>query len=200
MSSCRCFRPLLPTSRRDGVDGVLNAVIAKATVPVLWRACFVLALLLLAVAGWQQIRVLEAQREMLAAQADLAAYRADVARQTKEASEAAREAEQKQAAMLIAADDAAHKRRTQIEQDYQRRIAGLDADRERLRMHWGACETGRLAQGAALAGALAEADELRRASAARIVRAVELAQSERDEVIDRYNAVAASLVKKHGKE
>lgn len=101
----------------------------------------------------------------------------------------ARAAEQATTRAQAEAADAARERETRIHEDYERRIAGIDADRDRLQEHWRACATDRLSAGAAAAGALAEADRLRRESAARIVRAVELAQSERDEVIDMYQAV-----------
>lgn len=94
---------------------------------------------------------------------------------------------------LRRAANAADSREEQINADYDRRIAAADAGHEselgQLRKLWGSCETGRLSSGAVAASEAAEQDRLRRASAARIVRAVELAQSERDEAIDRYEAV-----------
>lgn len=91
------------------------------------------------------------------------------------------------------AQDEADDRHAQIQADYDRRIAGADRERDRLSKLWGACETNLLSSGAELAGAIAEQDRLRSASAARVVRATELAQSERDEAIDRYNAVEQAL-------
>lgn len=89
--------------------------------------------------------------------------------------------------------DVSEAERERIHEEYEQRLrdarAGHDGELGRLRQQWGACETSRLADGAAAAGATAEEDRLRRESAARIVRACELAQSERDEVIDRYEAV-----------
>lgn len=105
------------------------------------------------------------------------------------AMERAREAEQKVSRLQAQAGDDADERERRIHEDYERRIAGLDADRDRLREHWRSCATDRLSAGAAAAGAVAEADRLRRAGSARIVRATELAQSERDECIALYEAL-----------
>lgn len=107
----------------------------------------------------------------------------------KDAIDRARRAERQVERLQAQAGDDADERERQIHEDYERRIAGLDADRDRLRHHWRACATDRLSAGAAAAGEAAEADRLRRASAARIVRAAELAQSERDECIARYGAL-----------
>lgn len=102
----------------------------------------------------------------------------------------ARKAERATTEGIANAQDEAGKRYEQIESDYQRRIAGVVSDRDRLRKLWQAERaTDQLADSAATAAAAAEQDRLRRESAARIVRAVEQVQSERDEVIDRYEAV-----------
>ena len=69
------------------------------------------------------------------------------------------------------------------------RAADLAAGERRLRQLWGQYETAKLAGSAATAAEAAEQDRLRRESASRIVRAVELAQSERNEAVDRYEAV-----------
>lgn len=78
-------------------------------------------------------------------------------------------------------------------QAIEARASAADADNRRLRKLWGQCETGALAGSAEAAAAAAEQDRLREASARRIERAVELAQSERDEAVDRYEAVRTNL-------
>jgi hypothetical protein len=109
----------------------------------------------------------------------------------------ARKAEQALAAGVAQAQDEADKRNEQIEVDYQRRIAGVVSERDRLRKLWQAERaTDELADSAAIAAAVAEQDRLRRESAARIVRAAETVQSERDEVIDRYEAVRKSMAER----
>ncbi|WP_153065968.1 hypothetical protein [Xanthomonas campestris] len=91
------------------------------------------------------------------------------------------------------AADTADTREGKIHDDFDARIsaaiAGRDSELGRLRNRWAACETSRLSDPAAAASEAAQQDGLRRASAARILRACELAQSERDEVIDRYQAL-----------
>ena len=119
---------------------------------------------------------------------------ADMAKGEAAAQARARKAEQALARGVAQAEEDAGERNDQIERDYQRRIAGVVSERDRLRDLWQAERaTDRLADSAAAAGASAEKDRLRRASAARIVRAVERAQSERDEVIDRYEAVRKTV-------
>ncbi len=106
----------------------------------------------------------------------------------------ARKAEQALAAGLTDAADKADQRYDEIEADYQRRIAGVVSERDRLQVLWRAERaTDKLADSAAAAGAADETDRLRRESAARIVRAAEQAQSERDEAIDRYEAVRKAV-------
>lgn len=118
---------------------------------------------------------------------------AEFARAERDAVQKAREAEQRRAADLAKAADAADAREDKINEDYERRIAGLDADRDRLRDHWQGCKaTSGVSVGAAVARAADEADRLRREGAAGIVRAVERVQSERDEAIDRYEAVRSA--------
>jgi len=111
----------------------------------------------------------------------------------KQAVEQARAVEQKQGQAQQAAADTADKREAQINADYGERLAsaGNGGDHGRLSQLWGQCETDRLSERAATAAEAAGQDRLRRESAARIVRDVESAQSERDEVIDRYQAVGA---------
>ncbi|UYK67831.1 hypothetical protein NG831_06605 [Xanthomonas sacchari] len=115
------------------------------------------------------------------------------------AEQQARETEHKQAAATQSAADSADTRKDKINDDYDARIAaavaGRDSELGRLRKQWAGCETNRLSDGAAAAAEAAEQDRLRRASAARVVRACELAQSERDEVIDRYQTVSAAAAK-----
>ncbi|WP_140725444.1 hypothetical protein [Pseudomonas sp. Hp2] len=95
------------------------------------------------------------------------------------------------------AADAADDREERIESDFRKRMAaaatGRDSELGRLRLEWAGCETRRLSENAAAAAAPAEEDRLRRASAASIVRAAELSQSERDECIDRYEAISEPL-------
>ncbi|WP_285445489.1 hypothetical protein [Xanthomonas sp. fls2-241-TYG-148] len=107
--------------------------------------------------------------------------------------QAARAAEHQQAAATQGAADSATTREDKIDADYDTRIAaavaGRDSELGRVRRLWAGCETDRLSGGAAAAAEAAEQDRLRGASAARVVRVCELAQSERDEAIDRYQAV-----------
>lgn len=115
---------------------------------------------------------------------------ADFAKAEAEAQTRARAAESYVADALAKASDEADKRNDQIDRDYERRIAGAESERDKLRVLWQAKQaTDRLADSAGAAAEAAEQDRLRRASAARIVRAVERVQSERDEVIGRYEAV-----------
>lgn len=115
-----------------------------------------------------------------------------------QAEQQARGIEQQQAVAAQGAGDAATTREEKIDVDYQERlaaaVAGRDSELGRLRHEWAGCETARLSDGAAAAAEAAEQDRLRAASAARIVRAVELAQSERDEAIDRYQALSGAEV------
>lgn len=135
-----------------------------------------------------------AKVEMMAAQATYERGMAEMAQAERDAARRTREVEQQAAKDVAAAQDEADKRNDQIEADYERRIAGVVDERDRLRQLWRDSEaTDRLAEGAAAAGAAAEKDRLRRESAARIVRAVERVQSERDEVIDRYEAVREAI-------
>ena len=121
---------------------------------------------------------------------------AEFAKAEADAQVKARKAEQALAAGIAQAQDEAGKRNEQIEVDYQRRIAGVVSDRDRLRKLWQAERaTDELADSAAIAAAVAEQDRLRRESAARIVRAAETVQSERDEVIDRYEAVRKGMAR-----
>ncbi|WP_155282165.1 hypothetical protein [Xanthomonas vasicola] len=105
----------------------------------------------------------------------------------------ARATEHQQAAAAQGAADSAATREDRIDADYDARIAaavaGRDSELGRVRRLWAGCETDRLSGGAAAAAEAAKQDRLRGASAARVVRACELAQSERDEAIDRYQAV-----------
>jgi hypothetical protein len=106
----------------------------------------------------------------------------------------ARKAEQQAAEGIARAQDDAGKRNDRIESDYQRRIAGVVSERDRLQVLWRAERaTDSLSDSAGAAAALDEQDRLRRESAARIVRATEQVQSERDEAIDRYEAVRQSV-------
>ncbi len=121
---------------------------------------------------------------------------ATAAKGEAKAQAAARTQEQHQVVAIQAAGDSADKREEQINADYDTRLAaalaGRDADIGRLRQQWQAsAATARLSSDAAIAAAAAEADGLRRAGAARVLRATELAQSERDEAIDRYEAARA---------
>ena len=119
---------------------------------------------------------------------------AEMAKAEADAQTRARKAEQALTDGLATAADEADQRNEQIERDYERRIAAVVSDRDRLRDLWrDRRATDRLADRAGAAAAAAEQDRLRRASAARIVRAVERVQSERDEVIDRYEAVRKAI-------
>ncbi|WOS40667.1 hypothetical protein [Xanthomonas rydalmerensis] len=126
---------------------------------------------------------------------DLADARNEAAtgKQALQVEQQARETEHKQAAATQSAADIADTRQDKINDDYDARIAaalaGRDSELGRLRKQWAGCETNRLSGSAAVAAEAAEEDRLRQASAARALRAVELAQSERDETIDRYQAI-----------
>lgn len=114
-------------------------------------------------------------------------------KQALQVEQAARGTEQKQAQAAQAAGDQADTREAQIDADYQERmaaaLAGRDSELGRLRKEWAACATDRLSSGASAAAEAAEQDRLRRAGIASVRRAVGLAQSERDECVDRYTAI-----------
>jgi uncharacterized membrane protein YccC len=137
-------------------------------------------------------------REWRDRSADLATSQQQTAAAQGEAKAQAgvRQVEHQQAAATQSAADRATTREDKIDADYDERmaaaVAGRDSELGRIRKLWAGCETDRLSGDAALAAEAAEQDRLRRASAARIVRACELAQSERDEVIDRYNVAAGT--------
>lgn len=115
---------------------------------------------------------------------------ADMARAEADLQAKYRKAEQDTAAEIASAQDEADKRNEKIESDYRRRIAGVVSERDRLQDLWRShLATDRVSDSAAAARAADEQDRLRRESAARIVWAAEQAQSERDEAIDRYQAV-----------
>lgn len=139
-----------------------------------------------------------AGREWRDRSADLATSKQEAAAAQGEAKAQAdvREKEHKQAAATQVAGDSADTREDKINADYEARIsaavAGRDSELGRLRKQWAGCETNRLSDGVAAAAEAAEQDRLRRASAARVVRACELAQSERDEAVDRYQAVSSA--------
>lgn len=132
-------------------------------------------------------------REWRDRNADIAAGKQEVKQLTGQvqAEQGARALEQKQARDQQHAADGADQREAQINADYDARLAsaGTDSDSGRLSRLWGQCETNRLSERAATSAEAAEQDRLRRESAARIVRDVESAQSERDEVVDRYSAI-----------
>jgi cytoskeletal protein RodZ len=127
------------------------------------------------------------------AERDQSQAQANETRAAVTASEVARQQEQRTSQAAQAAGDVADNREAQIDADYQERmaaaLAGRDSELGRLRKEWAACATDRLSSGAAAAAEAAEQDRLRRASAARVLRATELAQSERDECVDRYTAI-----------
>lgn len=152
---------------------------------IAWAVCCVLSF----AAGWS----------WRGDRAALSAATAEVAdgREALAGEQVARSVDRVQVVGVQQAGDTANVREEKINADYQERIAaavaGRDGELGRLRGHWASCETGRLADGAAAAAAAAEQDRLRRLGAAGIVRACELAQSERDETVDRYRAVEAAI-------
>jgi hypothetical protein len=133
--------------------------------------------------------------------ADLANANGQVVAANAEAAQAheLRQVDRQQVVATQGAGNAADAREEKINADFQERlsaaVAGRDSDLGRLRGLWAGCETQRLADGAAASAEATEQDGLRRASAARVLRAVELAQSERDEAVDRYQAVEAAINK-----
>lgn len=134
-----------------------------------------------------------AGREWRDRSADLAESRQEVRQLAGqvEAVQEVRKVEQAQSQAQQAAGDKADEQKGKIDADYDARLAaaGAGADYGRLNRLWAQCETQLLSSGAAAAAATAEKDRLRRESAARIVRDVESAQAERDEVVDRYGAL-----------
>lgn len=124
---------------------------------------------------------------------DTATASTDAARALAQAVADARTTERAQQAAAQSVTDTADTREGKIHDDFDARIsaalAGRDSELGRLRDQWASCETSRLSDPAAAAAEAAEQDRLRRASAARIVRACELAQSERDEAVDRYQTL-----------
>lgn len=98
---------------------------------------------------------------------------------------------------VVIVNDISEAERERIHEEYEERVrairAGHAGDVGRMRSQWAACETGRLADGAAVAGAAAEEDRLRREGLQRVLRDVRLLQSERDEAVDRYEAVRVAF-------
>ena len=156
----------------------MNKTVIAIVVTLLWSA----------ICGWSGYKWRDMKADTAIAQKD-----AEITASQAQAEAVVREAEKRQATAAQAAGDSADAKREQIEAEYQERIDAAVADRDselgRVRKLWGQCETDSLSDAAASAAAVAEQDRLRNASAARIVRAVELAQSERDEAIDRYLAI-----------
>lgn len=111
--------------------------------------------------------------------------------------QAARSVDREQVAGVQQAGDTANEREEKVNERYQKRVtaavAGRDSELGRLRRHWASCETNRLADGAAASAEAAEQNRLRQIGAAGIVRSCELAQSERDEAVDRYRAVETAI-------
>lgn len=132
-------------------------------------------------------------REWRDRSADLAESRREVKQLAGqvEAVQEVRKVEQAQSRAQQVAGDKADEQKGKIDADYDARLAaaGTGADYGRLNRLWAQCETQLLSNRAAAAAAIAEQDRLRRESAARIVRDVESAQAERDEVVDRYGAL-----------
>lgn len=130
------------------------------------------------------------------ADVDVATTETEAVKEALTAEQGARAVEHQQAAATQGVADKATTRKDKIDADYNERmaaaVAGRDSELGRIRKLWAGCETDRLSGDAAIAAEAAEQDRLRQASAARAVRACELAQSERDEVIDRYNVAAGS--------
>ena len=148
-------------------------------------ARFFIALWLLSLLGsfW-------AGREWRSRSCELVQSRAEAERHERNAQAIAqvRDLEQKSMQAQKAASDAASTREATIDAQYDARLAaaGNGADYGRLSKLWGQCETDRLSERAAASAEVAGQDRLRRESAARIVRDVETLQSERDEMIERY--------------
>ena len=91
----------------------------------------------------------------------------------RDAIQAAREAEQRQVETLAAIEAQHQKELEEAKHAQDRTIADLRAGALKLRKHWAGCETDRLSAAAAGAAEPDEAAELRRTSAARIVRAAD---------------------------
>lgn len=137
---------------------------------------------------WQRGSKESAYRAMDAAQAESRGLRSELAaEQERRDTEKAIESGQDKAG-----DDASN-REQEIRDEYDQRItaalAGRDRDNERLRQQWGQCATTNLSAGAAAAGEISAQDAVRRADIAAVLRDAASLQSERDEAVDRYQAV-----------
>ena len=152
-------------------------------------AIAVAALLLSGLLGWEW-RDRSADIEAAEARAKAERVVAEYAKAEAYLQAKYRRAEQQIAQGQSKAGDDAEGRNAQIQSDYERRIAGAESANRRLHNRWqAAIATCELSRDSAIASAVAEQDRLRRESAERIVRDVRLAQSERDEAVDRYVAL-----------
>lgn len=95
--------------------------------------------------------------------------------------------------VMFNVDDAYQKGLTDAQVAANRHIAALNAGTLKLRREWAGCETGRLADSAAAARELGDAERSRRESAARIVRAADACDAQVDALIAAYAGVRATI-------
>lgn len=139
-----------------------------------------LAVVALALAGAQTLRLHAAQLDAATARTALADLRADLADARADASASARAVEAIRAQAAAAAAEQYEQGKLDAQTAADRVVAGLNAGTVRLRREWAGCETSRLSAAAARAAEPDAADRLRAASAGRIVRAVAECQAQRD--------------------
>lgn len=145
-------------------------LLATATTAVLWRVVIGLLLALVAVAGVQQLRVMDAQLAAAEVQRELSELQGAVAAERAKAEREAREAEQRQRDALDAIERM-YKTEMSHAQDVQAAVvADLHNDNLRLREHWRGCETSRLSATAANSARTDDAADLRAAGAGDLVR------------------------------
>lgn len=153
-----------------------------------WAAMGLLILLVVGYGLWQRGSKEAAYRALDTAQDDARKLRSELA-----AEQERRDTEADLAKGQQQAGNDADQREREIQNEYDERLAaalaGRDSELDRLRHQCAATATAHLSSGAAASAEAVEQDRLRRASAARALRAAQLAQSERDEAVDLYQAV-----------
>lgn len=145
-----------------------------------------LVVLLIAGLGFQQYRVVSAQKETAEAKTETAKVKTEFAKyKTKIAEErlafetAARKKEQENTKKLAEITDTFTKELTDVREETEKVVADLRAGNLRLRRHWeAAIATSELSQNAASLARADEDAELRRNSVGRILRAVGQCQAQ----------------------
>lgn len=146
------------------------------------RALAIALSVCVALLAWQTHRV-------HALRLDAAEHAAQLADAQARAERAARETNTSIVDTLFAADTAYQKGLIDAQVAADRDVAALNAGTLKLRREWALCETGRLADGVAAARESGEAEQRRRDSAARIVRAADECDAHVDALISAYNGV-----------